>query len=63
MPLVASRGGSSSSGYVVSDLHLLTRRTAAGSHRSRLTTAAAAADYFVLNGDIFDFRWSTLGLG
>ena len=47
-------------GYVVSDLHLFTHRTAAGAHLSALRGAADKAEFFVLNGDIFDFRWTTL---
>ena len=42
----------------LSDLHLLTSRTNAHEYRESLATAAAAADVFVLGGDIFDFTWS-----
>jgi UDP-2,3-diacylglucosamine hydrolase len=45
-------------GYVISDLHLFTRRSSAGEYMQALHDAAAAADFFVLNGDIVDFRWS-----
>jgi UDP-2,3-diacylglucosamine pyrophosphatase LpxH len=47
--------------YFVSDLHLFSRRSQAGSHVESLHTAASKARMFVLGGDIFDFRWSTLG--
>jgi len=47
-------------GYVVSDLHLLAQRSVAAEHVEAMHAAAAAADFFVLNGDIFDFRWSAL---
>jgi len=52
---------SPSCGYVVSDLHLFTHRTTAAHHMDELRDAVGRADFFVLNGDIFDFRWSTLG--
>ena len=47
-------------GYVVSDLHLFTHRTQAHEHIDSIRDAAAGSDFLVLNGDIFDFRWSTL---
>ena len=47
-------------GYVISDLHLFTRRTAADDYADAMREAAGRADFFVLNGDIFDFRWTTL---
>ena len=46
--------------YFVSDLHLFSRRSLATSHTDTLQATAAAARTFVLGGDIFDFRWSTL---
>ena len=45
----------------VSDLHLFSRRSLAASHSRAIHAAAAKARMFVLGGDIFDFRWSTLG--
>lgn len=48
------------SGYVVSDLHLFTKRTTAHEQIERLREAAASADFFVFNGDIIDFRWTVL---
>ncbi|MBS3820283.1 MAG: hypothetical protein GVY16_07700 [Planctomycetes bacterium] len=45
-------------GYVISDLHLFTRRSNAGEYAPAMHDAAAEADFFVLNGDIVDFRWS-----
>jgi len=46
--------------YFVSDLHLFSRRSQAAEHAEALQGAAARAKTFVLGGDIFDFRWSTL---
>ena len=48
------------SGHVVSDLHLFTHRSTADRRMGELRAIASEADFFVLNGDIFDFRWSTL---
>jgi UDP-2,3-diacylglucosamine hydrolase len=45
----------------ISDLHLFCRRSCADRYTDAIQAAAADADVFVLNGDIFDFRWSTLG--
>lgn len=45
----------------VSDLHLFSRRSTAEAHREALVLAARQADECVLGGDIFDFRWSTVG--
>src|SRR6476646_3313586 len=46
--------------YFVSDLHLLSRRSRAESHMPAIHAAAGRANSFILGGDIFDFRWSTL---
>ena len=48
-------------GHVVSDLHLYAQRSVAARHLDTLHEAAARSSFFVLNGDIFDFRWSRLG--
>jgi UDP-2,3-diacylglucosamine hydrolase len=48
-------------GYVVSDLHLFTPWSGADDYLSAMHTAAAGADFFVLNGDVVDFRWSDRG--
>jgi UDP-2,3-diacylglucosamine pyrophosphatase LpxH len=45
-------------GHTVSDLHLLTNRSSAHRFMPRMHCAASDAELFVLNGDIFDFRWS-----
>lgn len=45
-------------GYVISDLHLFTRRSNAGEYAQALFDAAGEADFLILNGDIVDFRWS-----
>ena len=47
-------------GYVISDLHLFAERSVARSYFQAMSAAAERADFFVLNGDIFDFRWTTL---
>lgn len=46
--------------YFVSDLHLFCERSVADQHLPRLRELAADAHTFVLGGDIFDFKWSTL---
>jgi UDP-2,3-diacylglucosamine pyrophosphatase LpxH len=48
-------------GYVVSDLHIFAKWSSAESYMGDIRSAAADADFFVFNGDIFDFKWSTLG--
>jgi UDP-2,3-diacylglucosamine pyrophosphatase LpxH len=45
----------------VSDLHLFTRRSEASQYHDSLCAAAGRSHVCVLGGDIFDFRWSTLG--
>lgn len=46
-------------GSVISDLHLFTHRSDGAHHVDKIRQALAESDFFVLNGDIFDFRWST----
>src|SRR5256885_311664 len=46
--------------YFLSDLHLLSRRSRADLHVPAIHAAAGRANAFILGGDIFDFRWSTL---
>lgn len=46
-------------GVVVSDLHWFARRSQAPQLMSRLHDAAADARAIVLNGDTFDFNWTT----
>src|SRR5439155_21359666 len=46
--------------YFVSDLHLCSRRSRAARHVPAIHAAASRAGTFILGGDIFDFRWSTL---
>jgi UDP-2,3-diacylglucosamine pyrophosphatase LpxH len=45
---------------VVSDLHLFSKRTHAHLYLGLIYEAASESDFFILNGDTFDFRWSTL---
>jgi UDP-2,3-diacylglucosamine pyrophosphatase LpxH len=47
-------------GIALSDLHLFAHRSAGRECFDSLKPRLAAADVVVLNGDIFDFRWSTL---
>ena len=47
-------------GHVTSDLHLFSRWSAANKHIAAIRRAAARSEFFVLNGDVFDFRWTTL---
>ena len=46
--------------FFVSDLHLFSRRSLASAYQPALNQAARQAKTFILGGDIFDFRWSTL---
>jgi UDP-2,3-diacylglucosamine pyrophosphatase LpxH len=46
--------------FFVSDLHLCSRRSQAPRYEPAIHAAAARAGTFILGGDIFDFRWSTL---
>jgi len=48
-------------GYVISDLHLFSDRSTAAQQIGRIRRTARGADFLVLNGDIFDFEWSTMG--
>lgn len=48
-------------GCVVSDLHLFAPWSSAGRQMAAIHDAASQADFFVLNGDIVDFKWSNLG--
>jgi len=44
----------------LSDLHLFSRRSQGVDHLESLRARLSSLDLLVLNGDIFDFRWSTL---
>ncbi|MBN2024303.1 MAG: metallophosphoesterase family protein [Pirellulales bacterium] len=46
--------------YFVSDLHLFSNRSQEHRYRDEILAKAAGAERFVLGGDIFDFRWSTM---
>ncbi len=48
------------SGIVLSDLHIFAQRSNAGHYIKVLHEAMDTADFLVLNGDIFDFKWSVL---
>ena len=45
----------------ISDLHLFANRSSGQDHLDRIRNAARQADHCILGGDIFDFKWSTLG--
>ena len=47
-------------GHVVSDLHLFAHRSEGHRHLQAMSRLAQDADFLVLNGDIVDFRWTTL---
>lgn len=46
--------------FFVSDLHLFANRSNAHGYLERIGEASSRADYFVLGGDIFDFRWASI---
>ena len=48
-------------GFVLSDLHIFTKWTSIDKYMQEITNTAGKSDFGVLNGDIFDFKWSTLG--
>lgn len=54
----SSKGGGA--GLVVSDLHLFARRSAGVERMRQLQPRLLRTCCLVLNGDIFDFRWSTI---
>jgi UDP-2,3-diacylglucosamine hydrolase len=47
-------------GLVISDLHLFSRRSRAEELLTEMAGVVTEAGILVLNGDVFDFRWSTL---
>ena len=47
-------------GLVISDLHLFSPRSEGSSLMAGIMNEAMRTDVLVLNGDIFDFRWSCL---
>jgi hypothetical protein len=52
--------GHTRQGVVISDLHLFARRSMALDCLEGIRVELNQADVLVLNGDTFDFRWSTL---
>jgi len=50
-----------SQSYVISDLHYFSQRSVLPTYWSSICKALEQSKHFVLNGDIFDFRWSTVG--
>jgi len=49
-----------SNGFVISDLHMFSSRSVVDEHLPLLHQQLQQADFLVLNGDIFDFKWSIL---
>lgn len=49
-------------GATVSDLHLFSHHSRPAKYLAGIQAAAAASRVFVLNGDIFDFKWSEHGV-
>ena len=47
-------------GVVVSDLHMFARRSNAHTLMGQIENVISKSDMLVLNGDTFDFRWTTL---
>lgn len=45
-------------GFVLSDLHLFADRSNAEFYAEQIVEISHQADFIVLNGDIFDFKWS-----
>ncbi len=54
---VSAREKKGRKGFVVSDLHLDTSRTTPKVEK-KIEDVASKSDFCVLNGDIFDFKWS-----
>jgi len=48
-------------GIVLSDLHLFARRSRGTARFEQVRDKLSGVEVLVLNGDIFDFRWSTVG--
>ena len=48
-------------GVVMSDLHLFARRSRGSARLESIRNRLGNAEVLVLNGDTFDFRWSTVG--
>ena len=46
--------------YFVSDLHLFSSRSQEHRYLEQIREKAIGAEHFVLGGDIFDFRWTTM---
>jgi UDP-2,3-diacylglucosamine hydrolase len=49
-------------GATISDLHLFSHHSRPGRYLHQFEAAAKEVDVFVLNGDIFDFKWSEHGV-
>lgn len=47
-------------GLVISDLHFFSRRSRAEELLAEMEERISSAEILVLNGDVFDFRWSVL---
>lgn len=47
-------------GFVVSDMHMFSRRSTSARHIPAIEAKMAECSICILNGDIFDFRWTSL---
>ncbi len=47
-------------GFVISDMHMFSRRSTSARHIPAIEAKMAECGVVVLNGDIFDFRWTSL---
>lgn len=55
---MTTRSSNSECGWVISDLHLFAQRSEGAERMNHLLPMLRGIDRLVLNGDIFDFRWS-----
>ncbi|GIQ82866.1 hypothetical protein KIPB_004085 [Kipferlia bialata] len=49
-------------GAVISDIHMFAQRSSLPEHTRAIHRHAARSAFFVLNGDIFDFKWAQASL-
>lgn len=49
-------------GATISDLHMFSHHSRPERYLGRIESAAEQAEVFILNGDIFDFKWSEHGV-
>lgn len=56
--IMTENGKSRQSGHVISDLHMFSNRSVVEDHLHLVHRAAEQSEFFVLNGDTFDFDWA-----